>query len=95
MTPPLQLQKIAESRYPQHLSTKQPPPRPLLLAVRRKQVVGSQEPPPRQMGRFLLRLGVALMVVFLVVFDYHGHKASLMKNSGSASPSIFLQTHTV
>ncbi len=35
------------------------------------------------------------MVVFLVVFDYHGHKASLMKNSGSASPSIFMQTHTV
>ena len=59
-------------------------------------MVDSKEPAPPQMGRFLVWLGVALMVVlllFLVVFYYHGHKASLMKNSGIGSPTISTQAH--
>jgi hypothetical protein len=43
-----------------------------------------QKPSPRNMGNFLLWVGVILvaaLAVFLVVFYLIGHKASLMKNS--------------
>ena len=48
-----------------------------------------QEPSPQNMGRFLLWLGVAAvaaLVVFLIVFYFSGHKASLMKNSLLQAP---------
>jgi len=49
-----------------------------------------QEPSPKNMGRFLLWVGVAAvaaLVVFLIVFYFSGHKASLMKNSLLHAPS--------
>jgi hypothetical protein len=48
------------------------------------------EPSPRGVGNFLLCLGVAAvaaLVVFLIVFYFNGHKASLMKNSLLHAPS--------
>ena len=49
-----------------------------------------QEPSPRNVGSFLLWMGVILvaaLAVFLVVFYLTGHKASLMKNSQLDAPS--------
>jgi hypothetical protein len=49
-----------------------------------------REPSPRGVGSFLLWLGVAAvaaLVVFLIVFYFNGHKASLMKNSLLHAPS--------
>lgn len=45
-------------------------------------------------GRFLLWVGIALvigLVVFLLIFLFTGHKASLMKNSQLSAPAISLQ----
>ena len=45
---------------------------------------------PRNVGSFLLWMGVILvaaLAVFLVVFYLTGHKASLMKNSQLNAPS--------
>jgi flagellar basal body-associated protein FliL len=63
------------------------------------QMADDQEPSPRNMGNFLLWLGVilvAVLAVFLVVFYLIGHKASLMKNSQMqatpASTAIAMQS---
>ena len=47
-------------------------------------MANEQDASPRNVGNFLLWLGVILvaaLAVFLVVFYLTGHKASLMKNS--------------
>ena len=47
-------------------------------------MANEHEASPRNVGKFLLWLGVAAvaaLVIFLIVFYFSGHKASMMKNS--------------
>jgi hypothetical protein len=49
------------------------------------------ETTPTRAGRFVLWLGIALLIglaVFLVVLYFNGHKAGILNNSNADRPSL-------
>lgn len=53
---------------------------------------------PRKIGGFIVWLGIAILaalLVFLVIFYYQGHKASIMKNSRMEIPRIYFESQAV